>query len=76
MERSGCQSEEKEQQSPVSVMDFPYGDEEESSSPSPSFQQSLANIESKCLLCSLSLSILRIWFLSTVLVDGRQLLLC
>ncbi|XP_010919215.1 uncharacterized protein [Elaeis guineensis] len=41
----GCQSVETEQLSPVSVMDFPYEDEEEPSSPSLSFQQSLANIE-------------------------------
>ncbi|XP_038978658.1 uncharacterized protein LOC103716876 [Phoenix dactylifera] len=45
MECPGCQSEEKEQLSPVSVMDFPYEEEEEEPSPSPSFQQSLANIE-------------------------------
>lgn len=51
MECPGCQSEEeKEQLSPVSVMDFPYEDEEEESPPSPSFHQSLANIERTKLL--------------------------
>lgn len=40
---------EKEQLSPVSVMDFPYDqdeEEEEEESTSHAFQQSLANIES------------------------------
>ncbi|XP_008795366.2 uncharacterized protein LOC103711127 [Phoenix dactylifera] len=46
MECLGCQpEEEKEQLSPVSVMDFPSEDEEEESSPSPSFQQSHAKVE-------------------------------
>ncbi|KAG1354607.1 hypothetical protein COCNU_07G007190 [Cocos nucifera] len=45
MECPGCQTLETEQLSPVSVMDFPDEDEEEPSSPSFSFQQSLANIE-------------------------------
>nr|CAD1835378.1 unnamed protein product [Ananas comosus var. bracteatus] len=51
--REECQmeAEEKEQLSPVAVMDFPYEDEDEdtttttTSPSSPSFQQTLANIE-------------------------------
>lgn len=50
------EAEEKEQLSPVAVMDFPYEDEDEdatittTSPSSPSFQQTLANIESTCPL--------------------------
>lgn len=55
LECQGCRSEqEKEQLSPVSIMDFPrQGDEaedeeEDDESSSPGFEQSLANIESTC----------------------------
>ncbi|PKA61120.1 hypothetical protein AXF42_Ash006016 [Apostasia shenzhenica] len=58
-----CHSEEeKEQLSPVSVMDFPYNEEDDdddvakSSPSSPSFLQFVAKIESERLSLSLSLS--------------------